>query len=348
MGDFLTKNRTHILFLMVAVAAFLVIKYMFPLLVPFILAVLIVAAIYPVIQRIHVCTHIGQGFLAGLFLLLIFSVMGVVLWLFCSYGIHWLGDKLKCIDDYKQQFCGIIKLCSGKIEKSMGMKSGQIENIVLERVNILIEDMEVNIVPGIMDQSVEYLKMGIGIVSFFVVMIIAAILIIKDFEVMREKMMEFSIYQDLVHMFQKMCRLILSFFRAQVIIMILVGAICIAGLYFAGNKAYWILGAVTGLLDVLPFVGTGITLLPYMFWKYLNEEYVQGTILLVTFLLSASARELLEPKLIGKKMNVLPILILISVYAGVQVFGTTGVFLGPIYMMILSEAADRIYCFRET
>lgn len=65
----------------------------------------------------------------------------------------------------------------------------------------------------------------------------------------------------------------------------------------------------------------------------------------ITFLLSASARELLEPRLIGKKMNVLPILILVSVYAGVQVFGVSGVFLGPLYMMTLSEAADRIYDF---
>ena len=115
------------------------------------------------------------------------------------------------------------------------------------------------------------------------------------------------------------------------------------GFYLVDVKAFWLMGILTGLLDVLPFVGTGITLLPFMFWKYLNGEMAKGTILLITFLVSATARELLEPKLIGKKMNVLPVLILVSVYAGVQVFGILGVFLGPFYVMLLQECFNQVY-----
>jgi len=343
MGDFLSKNKEHISFGVFAVLTFLILKYVFPLVVPFVLAVLIVAAIYPAIRKIHERTHIGTGFLAGFFLLAIFGTMGALLWYFCSYGIHWICEKLKYVDDYKEQFCSLVKSCSGKMEQSFGFKAGQIENIIIERVNIFIEDMQVKIVPGIMNQSLAYMKLGIAVVSFFVVMIIAAILIIKDFEVMKEKMMGIGGYQDMVAMFRKTCKLILSFFRAQIIIMVIVGVICIVGLYFAGNRNFWILGIATGFLDALPFVGTGIILLPYMFWKFLNEEVASGVILLVTFLLSALARELLEPRLIGKKMNVLPILILASVYAGVKVFGITGVFLGPLYVMIVSEGAGKIY-----
>lgn len=65
-----------------------------------------------------------------------------------------------------------------------------------------------------------------------------------------------------------------------------------------------------------------------MFWPFIKGETVSVSILLVTFLVSALARELLEPKLIGDKMNVLPILILVSVYAGVQVFGILELLLG--------------------
>ncbi|MBR1693515.1 MAG: AI-2E family transporter, partial [Lachnospiraceae bacterium] len=274
---------------------------------------------------------------------LIFGVMGVAGWFVCCCGIHWLCDKLKCIDDYKEQFGALVKSCSGRMEQTIGIKADQIENIILERVNIFIDDIQVKIVPGIMNQSLAYLKTGIAVVSFFVVMIIAAILIIKDFEVMKAKMMQLGGYQEVVSMFRKMCNLILSFFKAQVLILVVVAAICIVGFYFAGNRAFWILGIVTGLLDVLPFVGTGITLLPYMFWKYVNEDVVSGTILLVTFLVSALARELLEPRLIGKKMNILPVLILVSVYAGIKVFGITGVFLGPLYVMMISEAIHKIY-----
>ena len=63
----------------------------------------------------------------------------------------------------------------------------------------------------------------------------------------------------------------------------------------------------------------------------------------MTFLVSAVARELLEPRLIGGKMNVLPVLILVSVYAGVQVFGLIGVFLGPLYVMLVQECFQKVY-----
>ena len=343
MGDFLSENKEHISFGLFAVLTFLILKYIFPLIVPFVVAVLLVAAIYPAIRKLHEKIHIGTGFLAGLFLFVIFGIMGALLWYFCSHGIHWLCEKLKYMDAYKDQFCTLVKSCSGKLEKSFGLKTGQIENIMIERVNIFIEDMQVKIVPGIMNRSLTYVKFGIAVVSFFVVMIIAAILMIKDFEVIKEKMMRLDAYRDLVTMFRKTCKLILSFFRAQIIIMITVGVICIAGLYFAGNRSFLILGITIGLLDALPFVGTGIILLPYMFWEFLNGEVVPGVILLVTFLFSVLARELLEPRLIGNKMNVLPILILASVYAGVKVFGITGVFLGPLYVMIVSEGAGKIY-----
>ena len=111
------------------------------------------------------------------------------------------------------------------------------------------------------------------------------------------------------------------------------------------SKAWLIVlvGILTGILDVLPFVGTGITLLPFMLWKFVNGEITRGVILLVTFLVAATARELLEPKLIGKRMNILPVLILLAVYAGVQVFGILGVFLGPFYLMLVQECYEKIY-----
>lgn len=343
MGVFVSENKKHIYFGTCALVIFLVLKYVFPLVLPFLLAIVLVSLIYPAVNAIHKKVHIGKGFLAGIFLLIIFGGLGSGLWYFCTYGIHWICEKISKMDDYEEQFIWFIKTCSEKMEKSIGVQADQIEMVILERVDIFIEDLQVKILPGIMNQSLLYVQVFIGVVTFLVVMIIAAILIIKDYDAMKEKACKIKQYEQLVSLFRKMGNLILSFFKAQAIILTVVSLICIVGFYLVDVKAFWLMGILTGLLDVLPFVGTGITLLPFMFWKYLNGEMAKGTILLITFLVSATARELLEPKLIGKKMNVLPVLILVSVYAGVQVFGILGVFLGPFYVMLLQECFNQVY-----
>ena len=343
MSKFFLENKKHVVFGMSLLVIFLVLKFVFPLILPFLLAVVLVAAIYPVVNKIHEKIGIGRGFLAGIFLLLIFSGVGGGIWYFCIYAIHWIGQQIQKMDKYQKQFIWFVETCSEKIEKSIGIKADQVQTVILERVDILIEDMQVKFLPAMMDQSLLYVKLFIGIVTFLVVMIIAAILIIKDYDVMREKLSHIKQYEEIVSLFKKMGSLLFFFFKAQAIIIIVVSVICMAGFYFVGIKSFVLVGFLTGILDVLPFVGTGITLLPFMFWKFINGEISKGVILVVTFLVSATARELLEPKLIGKRMNILPVLILLAVYAGVQIFGILGVFLGPFYLMLVQECYEKIY-----
>ena len=343
MGKFFLENKKHIVFGISLIVIFLVLKFVFPLILPFLLAIVLVASIYPVVNRIHNKIGVGKGFLAGISLLLIFSGLGGALWYFCIYAIHWIGQQIQKMDEYQEQFIWFVETCSEKMEKSIGVKANQVQTVILERVDILIEDMQVKFLPAIMDQSFFYVKVFIGIVTFLVVMIIAAILIIKDYDVMREKLSHIKQYEEIVSLFKKMGNLLFFFFKAQAIILAVVSVICMVGFYFVGIKSFVLIGILTGILDVLPFVGTGITLLPFMLWKFINGEIVKGSILLVTFLVSATARELLEPKLIGKRMNILPVLILLSVYAGVQVFGILGVLLGPFFLMLVQEFYEKIY-----
>lgn len=346
MGDFFVKNKKHSLFAVFIIGTFLVLRYIFPLIIPFLLAILIVAVIYKPIEKIHVRTRIGRGFLAGILLLLVFGIIGSAAWFLCTWGIHKVCEIVKHMDVYQAKFGLFVRTCSEAIEHRIGIKADAIENVILERVDVFVEDMQVRIMPDLMNRSLFYIELFIGAVTFFVVMIIAAILIMKDFDKMRQTVCGLKYYEEAMMVFAKIGRLILSFFKAQLLILVVVAVVCIAGLYFAGNAAFFPLGLLTGILDVLPFVGTGIILLPYMLWQFIKGEMVSATILLVTFLVSALARELLEPKLIGDKMNVLPILILVSVYAGIQIFGILGLLLGPLYMLIVSEFAKRIYAVR--
>lgn len=115
------------------------------------------------------------------------------------------------------------------------------------------------------------------------------------------------------------------------------------GFVLSGYAYPYIWGIVTGFLDVLPFVGTGVTLLPMALLQLLMGNEANAIILVVTFIVSALARELLEPKLIGARMGIIPIAILIAVYVGAKVFGIAGVVWGPLYMLMLYEIYKKLY-----
>lgn len=343
MGNFLEKNRKHILFAAILIGAYLAIQYLIPLFLPLVLAFLVVAPMNPFLEKVYKKTHMGKGFLAGIILLLICTIVGILGWFLACFGLQQLEHFIRNISTYEREFTFFVKDCSQIVEEKFGMNAAQIETLILERVDIFIEDMQIKILPNVMNQSFLYLKIGIEVITFLVVTVIAAILLAKDFEVMDRRISKVRYYEDVKQIFIKIGRLIGSFFKAQIIILIVIAIICVAGLFLGNISHYFFIGIVTGILDVLPFVGTGIVLLPLAVWQLLNGKVISCIILSITFIISALARELLEPKLIGEKMGVFPIGILIAVYAGVKVFGLLGVFLGPLYMLILCECYGRIY-----
>ena len=100
-------------------------------------------------------------------------------------------------------------------------------------------------------------------------------------------------------------------------------------------------GILAGVLDALPFIGTGVVLVPLAVQQFFCGSYVRGVVCLLLYAACIFIRELLEPKLIGKRIGVSPIAILLSIYGGIQLFGLWGIIGGPlgfvmIYQTILS------------
>lgn len=62
---------------------------------------------------------------------------------------------------------------------------------------------------------------------------------------------------------------LVTFFKAQGVILLIIGALCGVTLGIAGVEGGIFLGILAGLLDMLPFVGTGIVLVPLSAWRLL-------------------------------------------------------------------------------
>lgn len=189
----------------------------------------------------------------------------------------------------------------------------------------------------------DYAKNIAGFVSFLVVMIIAALLIIKDYDRLMERLNEEKDFKAVREVGIKIIFYIKTFIRAQLIILCIISTLCAVVLTLSGLKGGIIYGLVTGLMDMLPFIGTGIMLIPLALYQLISGNYLQAFLCFALYAVCALVREFLEPKLIGDRVGVWPVGILFAVFAGLHLFGIWGIIKGPLSLVIICETCKYLW-----
>lgn len=138
-----------------------------------------------------------------------------------------------------------------------------------------------------------------------------------------------------------------AYLKTQGKLFLIMCLLCIPTLTFSGIQAGWLLGILAGILDFFPVFGTGIVLIPTALWQFLEKDYIPGIICVVLFLVCAAAREFLEPKFLGHATKLPSIGIWISIYAGIQLFGASGIFKGPIGYLLICTIYERLSSKKE-
>lgn len=330
-------NRKQIYLGGISIGVILIMKYIVPMVLPFLIAGFIIIPLYPSLIKVEKRLHIRRSVLAAGLLLLLALCMLIALWQLVLWLCSFAGSIVSHVDLFEESFCSFVQNCCREAEYRLGVNAVEMETLVLERVDILIENLEVNIIPKLMNESVTYVKIIGAAAGFLFLTFIASVLLAKDYEAMKETLRKVEGYRMAAAVYEKMTKSILHFMRAQLVILMIIASICILGLLVTGIDRAIPLGILTGFMDMLPFIGTGIVLLPIAFWQLLQGSVWKAAACVVLYIICVMARELLEPKLIGEKMGIFPIYILISIYAGLKLYGLSGVIFGPLSFILIKE-----------
>lgn len=346
MGFFyedLKKYQKEIYFILISIGLFILIKYVIIYILPFLLAVLYLYFIRKPLTFIYTKTKIGKGFIAGLFLVIILALTGWLLCKICMAGLQQLKYFLWNIEFYKRSLCDLIHFCCCCAENRFGLKPMQMEALILDKTNVVINDLKCDFLPKVLGQTVIY---GQSIFSFFMfifVTVISVVIMAPDYDLIVKKVKNISCLNEILKVLKRLLSLIGTYLKAQLEIMCMISLICFFGFLASGFSRPYIWALVTGFLDMLPFIGTSIILIPLVFMQLLLGNVKNAIIFLISYLICIVSRELIEPKLVGFKMGILPIGILMSVYVGVKVFGASGFLWGPLYLLTLFEVYKRLY-----
>ena len=87
--------------------------------------------------------------------------------------------------------------------------------------------------------------------------------------------------------------------------------------------------------DVLPVLGTGGIMIPWVVVTLFQGDYATGIGLLVLHTVITVVRNIIEPKFVGKQLGLHPAITLMSMFIGVSLFGLVGLFGLPIGLSLL-------------
>lgn len=95
------------------------------------------------------------------------------------------------------------------------------------------------------------------------------------------------------------------------------------------------------VFDILPVLGTGGIMIPWGIISLIMGKWVLGLGLLVLYLIITVIRNIIEPKIVGHQVGLHPVVTLLSMLAGLQLFGIIGLFGFPITLSLLKNLNDR-------
>lgn len=100
---------------------------------------------------------------------------------------------------------------------------------------------------------------------------------------------------------------------------------------------FW--AALVALVDAVPVLGTGTVLLPWALVSLIQGNSLRAVGLLMTYAGALLTRTVLEPRLVGKHLGLDPLVTLLCLYAGYRLWGIAGMILAP----MLTAASKGIF-----
>ncbi len=120
-----------------------------------------------------------------------------------------------------------------------------------------------------------------------------------------------------------------NYLLSMLIMLIIVFFILILGFWLLDVKYFILLGFLISLIDMLPILGVGTVLAPWGIYCLFSGNTIKGIGLLALYIIILTVRQFIEPRLIGKKVGLSPLITLIAVYVGLKAFGIPGVIFAP-------------------
>ena len=321
----------------ITLAVYVCIRWLLPLVIPFFMAFLLAKLLNPLVGKLEEKLRWKRSVWSSLLVGLLFLMLGFLVVVFVRTLLIQIKTVVENLDSYRRQTGDFFYECCCQVENFTGIQADMIHDGVQKQIPGIMQHMKSNVVPALMNGTISYAKNLFVWIGICFVVIISTILILKDYQKIRTALERHPIGQIGLKVCRRTYEAGGAYIKAQFIIMLIITAVCVAGLYLSGNEYALLAGCGIGICDAMPFLGTGTIFVPWAIIEMMQGKYMLAAIYTVIYTICSLLREILEPKLLGNKLGMHPLSVIASIYVGLGVYGLWGFALGPLSYILIRE-----------
>lgn len=320
------------------VAVYGAIRYLLPLVVPFLFSYFFAKLLYPVVTIGRKKKKKWKRLETILACVITTGVLGAI-----GTGLFFLGKViLKQIERlvvmlpvYETKIMSRMEEICAYFDQTFSLQNGSCLDFVRQKIDLLMTNGRNSLTADMSWETFMELSRIFGVFWVVFIVVWGMILIIKDMDELKIIYQESWIYRHGSKVFEGLGEIGMAYGKAQLIIMSILFAVCSGGFILIGNSYAILLGLFVSVFDAFPVLGSGLILVPWAVISLFQGNWFHAAILFTLFVICQVVREWVEAKIIGNQIGIKPIFTIMSMYAGVKLFGVFGFILGPIALMII-------------
>lgn len=333
--------RTGIIILSILFVVFVGIK-LFDALLPIILACIFVAILKPLIKKINNSLSIKHSiisYIVGTIVLII--ILFLTLWLFQVLISQVTGLVGNIINNWSQivhSVNGFIRKINSNINLMPDFASNAIKSGLSSLYNFL-GDLQKNAVNITLGFTTAFINTSNDVIFFAITFVVAFYIILGDMgniDNFYEKNFPEHSKKNLELINKVFKSSTWNYVKAQLKMGLMCSILMAIVLKFLGQEYFIPIALILGFVDLLPMIGPIIVLLPWSVIEFLifNNTF-KALALLILLTAWTGIRQVIAPKIIGESADIHPLLSVISLYAGLRLFGVKGAIFFPIILIFI-------------
>lgn len=289
-------------------------------LVPFLLAWLISLVIYPLVQLFE-RRGVGPRWLS---VFIVYLIVAVIAYFSLSLLIPAVADQLR--NFFEVDYPQLVSYFENDIREEIVIGADLYDSLIafINESGILEET-----VSGIVNNLTS--SVGGNLTSIFAVLMVLPILLLYylfDYELINDKMRSIipkRYEKGASDLGNRLNQTVGAYLRGQLGLMVAIGVAATIAYRFAGLSYFFIFGILVGITNIIPYFGAIIALVPVLIYAIISKDVNPLIILGINIGLQFVEGNIFQPLIMGRQLEMHPLIIIGSILFFGALFGTLGV-----------------------
>ncbi|NBJ68990.1 MULTISPECIES: sporulation integral membrane protein YtvI [Clostridia] len=129
---------------------------------------------------------------------------------------------------------------------------------------------------------------------------------------------------------------IAAYIKAQFILVLISAFLVYIGLKILQINHAFTISLYVALVDLIPYIGSGVIFFPWMIYLFIVGDYSLTIQLAFLYGFIIIIRQLIEPKILSSSMGIHPLIALLTLFIGLQLWGVIGFIVAPVILISIN------------